>query len=62
MCLRKRKNRPGLAGSKACEAWPSASDDLFQGEVVTLASNGFNGARAPVLVDKDMVGRMKAAR
>jgi alanine dehydrogenase len=52
-------------------------DDLFRGQVVTLASNGFNvaqavrradlligavlvaGARAPVLVDKDLVGRMK---
>jgi alanine dehydrogenase len=52
-------------------------DDLFRGQVVTLASNRFNiaqvtrradlligavlvtGARAPVLVDKDMVERMK---
>jgi alanine dehydrogenase len=52
-------------------------DDLFRGQVVTLASNSFNiaqvtrradlligavlvaGARAPVLVDKDMVERMK---
>lgn len=52
-------------------------DDLFRGQVVTLASNSFNvtqvvqradlligavlvaGARAPVLVGKDMVERMK---
>ncbi len=52
-------------------------DDLFRGQVVTVASNSFNiglavqradlligavliaGARAPVLVTKDMVARMK---